>query len=98
MKKIAHLTLLTLWLFAVIAPSAVALMDIDNPIVITNLNEEEQQETVKKNQAEEKIVTGNKSLLSLILQSNKSIVGHHFLIDHIDYTSEILLPPPEQFL
>ena len=95
MKKFAHFTLLSFWLFAVVAPTAVALMDIDNPIVVTNLNEEEQQEAVKKIQAEEKIVNGNKSQFSLILQSKKSIMGHHYFIDHIDHTSEILLPPPE---
>ena len=95
MKNFAQLTLLILWLFAIIAPSAVTLMDVDNPIVVTNINEEEQQESGKKTQAEEKITTNNSLNFSLIAQCKKSVMGHYFLIAHIDYTSEILLPPPE---
>lgn len=96
MKDFARITLLLLWLFAIIAPSAITLMDIDNPIVVTNLNEEEQQEYGKKTQAEEKFVNEVTSDFSLIAQSQKSIMGDFHPMAYIDYTLEILLPPPEQ--
>ena len=96
MKNLVHLTLLAFWLFAIVAPSAVTLMDVDNPIVITNLNEEEQQETGKKTPSEEKIANSNILNYSLIARYKKTIMGHYYLITHIDHTSEILLPPPEQ--
>lgn len=98
MKDFARITLLFLWLFAIVAPSALTLMDVDNPIVVTNLNEEEQQETGKKAQSEEKIANGNISNFPLIAQSKKSIMDHYYLVAHIDYTSEILLPPPEYLI
>ena len=95
MKDFARITLLFLWLFAIVAPSALTLMDVENPITISNLNEEEQQETGKKVHSEEKISNGNIADFSLIAHSNKSVIGHYCLLAHIDYTSEILLPPPE---
>ena len=98
MKNLGHLILLAFWLFAIVAPSVVSLMDADNPIVITNLNEEEQQESGKKSQAEEKIINRNTINFALIAQSKKSITGDYYMISHIDHPSEILLPPPEQIL
>ena len=96
MKDFVRILLLFLWLFAIVAPSALALlMDVENPIVVTNLNEEEQQEAGKKTQSEEKIANDNSVNFSLIAQSNKAVIAHYYRIEHIDYTSEILLPPPE---
>jgi len=95
MKRFARISLLTLWLFAIVVPSAITLFDIENAIVITNLNEEEQQETGKKNQDEEKIIDGGIADFSMIAQSKKYVMGKHHSIGYLDYTLEILLPPPE---
>jgi len=95
MKSFARISLLVLWLFAIIAPSVITLIDVDNPIVVTNLNEEEQEESVKKTQAEEKFVHEKLCDFSLIANTLKSVTGNYYLISHIDYTSEIILPPPE---
>ena len=94
-KDFARITLLTLWLFAIVAPSVITLMDVENPVIVTNLNEEEQQESGKKTQGEEKIVNENLHDFSLIAQSKKSVMGDYHPISHLEYTIEILLPPPE---
>jgi len=95
MKKFARISLLILWLFAIVTPSAITLFDIDNPVVVTNLNEEEQQESGKKSQAEEKIVNDGMSDFSLIAQSKKSMMDGYHPLGYLDHTLEILLPPPE---
>ena len=96
MKDFVRILLLFLWLFAIVAPSALTLLtDVDNIMVVSNLNEEEQQEAGKKTQSEEKIANDTIVNFSLISQSNKSVISHYYWIEHSNYTSEILLPPPE---
>ncbi|SIS39559.1 hypothetical protein SAMN05421766_101461 [Zobellia uliginosa] len=95
MKDFGRFLLLSLWLFAIVAPSVITLLDVDNPIMVTNLNEEEQQEMGKKSPLEEKIVNENYFDFSLIAQSEQSVMGHYHLMGYIDFTIEILLPPPE---
>lgn len=95
MKNFARISLLSIWLFAIVVPSAVTLIDVDNPIVITNLNEEEHQESGKKTQAEEKFVKESALDFSLLAQSQKSVMGDYCPITYLDCTVEILLPPPE---
>lgn len=96
MKIFARYTLLFLWLFAIVAPSALTLINRDSPVVITNLNEEEHQETGKKSPVEEKFVNNYGFDFSLIAQSKKTAVGDFHFSGSIDHTQEILLPPPEQ--
>ncbi|MEQ9582332.1 MAG: hypothetical protein RIM68_09240 [Arenibacter sp.] len=95
MKVFARILLLSLWLFAIVAPSAITLMDIDNPVIVTNLNEEEQQETGKKSPLQEKFVNDSSSNFSLIALSQKSLLGVYHPIGHVNFTQKILLPPPE---
>jgi hypothetical protein len=95
MKVFARTLLLSLWLFAIVAPSAFTLLDIDNPVIVTNLNEEEQQETGKKSPLQEKFVNDGFNDYSLIALSQKSIMGVYHPMGHIDFTKKILLPPPE---
>ncbi|CAM3443815.1 hypothetical protein ZORO111903_02780 [Zobellia roscoffensis] len=95
MKVFARFLLLSLWLFAIAAPSVITLLDVDNPVIVTNLNEEEQQENLKKSPVEEKFVSTNYYDFSLIALSERSILGHYHIMGYIDFTVEILLPPPE---
>jgi len=95
MINVARILLLSTWLFAILVPSMVLLSDKDTVLVI-NLNEEEQQETGKKVQAEEDIVNQNPfDFFSLIAQSEVWTAEFRSAPRHIDYTLEILLPPPE---
>ncbi|MCK0188632.1 hypothetical protein [Arenibacter sp. F20364] len=95
MKVFARVLLLSLWLFAIVAPSAITLLDIDNPVIVTNLNEEEQQETGKKSPLQEKFVNDSYVDFSLIALSQKSEMGVYHPMGHINFTQKILLPPPE---
>ncbi|MRI01352.1 hypothetical protein GH721_12490 [Kriegella sp. EG-1] len=95
MKVFSRYLLLFLWLFAITAPSIVTLLDTDNPIIISNLNEEEQQEVIKKSSLEEKILNNGYFGLSLITLSDQSDIADYYTLRFIDFTLEILLPPPE---
>ncbi|MGB6154223.1 MAG: hypothetical protein WBG48_19735 [Pricia sp.] len=95
MKVFAQILLLSLWLFAIVAPSVMTLVDDENPVLVTNLNEEEQQESGKKSQVNEKIMNDGHFDFSLIAHSKKAILGDYHSLGHIEYTVEILLPPPE---
>ncbi len=95
MKIFARFLLLSFWLFAITAPSVITLLDVDNPIIVTNLNEEEQQETGKKSPLEEKFVNDNYFNFSLIALSEHATMGHYYMMGYIDFTLDILLPPPE---
>lgn len=96
MKRIAQISLLILWLFAIAAPSLITLCDIENPIVVTNLNEEEHQETSKKSQAEEKFVNEHNWDYSLIKNIKESEMNDFHLLGTFDYILEIVPPPPER--
>jgi len=95
MKVFARVLLLSLWLFAIVAPSAITLLDIDNPVIVTNLNEEEQQETGKKSPLQEKFVNDSFTDFSLIALSQKSLLGVYHPMGHVNFIQKILLPPPE---
>lgn len=92
---IARITILLLWLFAVTAPSIITLCDIDNPIVVTNLNEEEQQESGKKSMGEEKFVKENFLDFTLIPLTKKLSVNNFLILRSFNLSFEILSPPPE---
>ncbi|MDO1512704.1 hypothetical protein Q2T41_08555 [Maribacter confluentis] len=95
MKHIARITLLLLWLFAITAPSIITLCDTENPIVVTNLNEEEQQETGKKSMGEEKYVKENAIDFSLIALTQNTNSRKHYLLGCFDFALEVISPPPE---
>ncbi|MEO9890881.1 hypothetical protein [Aurantibacter sp.] len=95
MKVFSRFLLLFLWLFAITAPSIITLLDTDNPIIITNLNEEEQQEVIKKSSLEEKMLNDGYFNFSLITLSDQSDKTDYYTLRFVDFTLEILLPPPE---
>ena len=66
--------LISIWLFAVFAPSVISLVNNEDNIFISlNLNEEEQQEQVKKDDSEEKILLEN-WLAQIHLLQNERII------------------------
>lgn len=96
MKHIARFTLLILWLFAITAPSIITLCDVENPIVVTNLNEEEQQESGKKSMGEEKFVKESSLNFSIVAIFESSIIGNFNKTVYQDLFLEVLSPPPDQ--
>ncbi|MDF4220400.1 MULTISPECIES: hypothetical protein [Maribacter] len=97
MKLVARITLLLLWLFAVTAPSIITLCDIENPIVLTNLNEEE-QESGKKSIGEEKFVKENSLVFSIVSISENSIISNTHKLGYLDLYLEIVSPPPDEII
>ena len=95
MKNIARTTLLILWLFALAAPSVITIFNIDDTIVMTNLNEEEQQESVKKSISEEKFVKENLLDFSLIAIYKNSIQSNFQIVDKSIISLDVLSPPPK---
>lgn len=95
MKNIARITLLTFWLFAITAPSLVTLCDVENAVVLTNLNEEEQQETGKKSVGEEKFVNDHLFDYSVLKHYKESEISDFHLFGTIDNFLEVVSPPPE---
>jgi hypothetical protein len=87
--------LLGLWLFAIAAPSVITLMDVDKPVVVSNLNEEEQHEQGKTSVDEKKVV--DNGLFDFSLRSKLGNRNNYafYLEKSLDTTLEIILPPPE---
>lgn len=91
------LTLLFVWIFAILAPPIISLLnDEGNAVISINLNEEEQQEQGKKNQGEEKIVKENATDFAFLFTVKKGNECNFYVMPHTEYTVEILLPPPER--
>ncbi|WP_373516903.1 hypothetical protein [Pricia sp.] len=87
--------LLGLWLFAIAAPSVITLIDVDTPVVVSNLNEEEHQEQGKKSVDEKKVDHNGLSDFSLLSQWQESILYSPYLLRNSEHRAEIVLPPPE---
>ncbi|WP_299158790.1 hypothetical protein [uncultured Eudoraea sp.] len=88
--------LISIWLFAVFAPSVISLVNNEDNIFISlNLNEEEQQEQVKKDDSEEKILLENWLAQIHLLQNERILFSHTLQINFSSHAIEIPLPPPE---
>lgn len=95
MSKSRMLFILTgLWLFALTAPSVITLIDIDKPVVVSNLNEEEHHEEVK-NSMDEKVLDSDPYDFSLRSKLGNRNNYAFYLHKSLDNTLEIILPPPE---
>lgn len=87
--------LLFFWLFALITPSVVTIVEKNQSTFVFNLNEEEQKETVTLD-SDQKHLT-RQSLLSIFMaaKENKRSSAYYLLAIPNPYR-EIILPPPEQ--
>jgi hypothetical protein len=97
MTRTAIITsLITFWLFSIVAPSVISLVNNEENIIVSlNLNEEEQQESSKKDDNEEKIILENWLAQNHFSLHEKS---QYLEIEKINFSShsiEIPLPPPE---
>ena len=97
MTKNAIITsLISIWLFTIVAPSVISLVNDGESIIISmNLNEEEQQETSKKDDNEEKIILENwLAQIQLSLQEKSPYLEIEKIYPS-SHSIEIPLPPPE---
>lgn len=86
--------LIGLWLFAIAAPSVVTLINPEKPVVVMNLNEEEQNEQGKKSIDEIKVVHGLGGF-SLISELDHTANFQFYLAKGLTTSLEVILPPPE---
>jgi len=91
--------LLSLWIFAIVAPPIITLLNKDlKSVVSINLNEEEPHEQGKKSVDQQLIITQNNSNHSLFSNFRNPVLD---AIDHFKRSNlalEIILPPPEFIL
>lgn len=94
-----HYVLLFLWLFAIFATPIISFLGEENNSIVTiNLNEEEQQEQAKKNIDEKLIVEKKGSDFSLQSHLQGCLSYDFYIFGNSEHISEIVLPPPEQFI
>lgn len=90
-------SLISIWLFAVFAPSIISLVNNDDGIFISlNLSEEEQQEQCKKDDNEEKILLDKWLAHIQFFQKERIHFSHILQINFSSHSIEIPLPPPER--
>lgn len=95
-KSTVLASLISIWLFAVFAPSVISLVNNeDNIFISVNLNEEKQQEEGEKGDSEEKILLENCLAQITFLQNERNLFLHTLQINFSSYAIEIPLPPPE---
>ncbi|MCE2613464.1 hypothetical protein LVD13_10800 [Flavobacteriaceae bacterium D16] len=92
--KIIH-TLLLIWLFAIIAPPVITLVNEEERVYISINQNEEEQEQGKKDTSEEKIVQETLEYGSLLAFSATSKFKSHNVNQTPAFFLEIPLPPPE---
>ena len=97
LKSFIYITLATVLIFSILAPSVFSLCSETDAIVLLDTTEEEKSEKVEK-ELEEKI-------LNLYTSDNKSTISHKkrtmiqfYLEFNTDHTLKVLLPPPEQII
>ncbi len=87
--------LLGLWLFAIAAPSVINLINVEKPVMVSNLNEEEHHEQGKKSIDEKKVNNNGLSDFSLWSLWQNTVSSDAYLFGTSDFMSNIILPPPE---
>ena len=97
LKSFIYITLATVLIFSILAPSVFSLCSETDAIVLLDTTEEEKSEKVEK-ELEEKILnlytSDNKSTISL----KKRSTIQFYLKFNTDHTLKVLLPPPEQII
>ena len=89
-------TLIFLWIFAIVAPTVITLVD-RNPksVVISTLNEEEHQKQGKKDVGEKEIAFESFRNQGLFAFQNKKNPCESATVWPMDRALEILVPPPQ---
>ncbi|MCJ7466668.1 MAG: hypothetical protein MUO53_08245 [Maribacter sp.] len=88
--------LLSLWIFAIVAPPIITFLDKDlKSVVSINLNEEEPHEQGKKSVDQKLIIDQHTTNYSLLSKLQQPVL---YAFDHIkksNHALEIVLPPPK---
>ncbi|MCM4171159.1 hypothetical protein DHD32_06690 [Arenibacter sp. TNZ] len=95
MKKSCLYFLLFFWVFAIVAPAIITIIGDNTVIIVSNLNEEENQNSVNKYVAEKHILYNNTEDIFSSLVNNKKVAHSRYLLGSSNYILDINLPPPE---
>jgi hypothetical protein len=95
MRSYIYIFLTSIWLTGILAPPILQLFDVNRPILVVNLNEEEPQEQAKKDLSEELILTRLTGQQSMIFLRSFTKNNWDHSLNYVSFTSEIPLPPPE---
>ena len=99
MRTAILVSFLSLWIFSIVAPSIIAIVDKGQDTVWMFCHtEEEKQESGEKDKFEEKIIPeSNVKLSTALLAENRSPFNQIIPLNSC-HIQEILLPPPERIL
>ncbi len=99
MKNLILVGFLSLWIFSIVTPSVMAIVDKgESSLLLLCHNEEEQKEADKKDKLEEKIIPeANRKELFPDQQNKSDLFGRH-LLSNTGHIEEIPLPPPEHYI
>ena len=89
---------LSLWLFAIVMPAVVAIADMDNSALmeICHKEKEEKQESEKKDNAEEKMLSDDFDKIHISVYTAYASGDYRYNMKACNHVLEILSPPPEQ--
>lgn len=89
-------SLISIWLFAVFAPSIISYINNEESFFISvNLNDEEPQEQTKKDDKEEKTFLENWITPIAVSPMERTFLSEQQELNISSHSIEILLPPPE---
>jgi hypothetical protein len=94
MRSRIVLGLLFFWLFALITPSVVTIIEKNQSTFVFNLNEEEQKETSSSASDLKHFTRQSQFSILLTIEATKRS-GAYFLLTFPNPNREIILPPPE---
>jgi hypothetical protein len=83
------------WLFALLTPSVVTIIEKNQTTFVFNLNEEEQKETVSSASDLKHFTRQSQFCILLTIKATKRS-GAYFLLNFPNPHREIILTPPEQ--
>ena len=90
---------LSLWIFSIVIPSAIAIVDKgEQSILVLSHKEEEKHETEKKDTVEEKIVTESSNGYTVSSFGENSTRLDWYVLNYSFHIEEIPLPPPEHLI
>lgn len=95
-KPTMLITLLSLWLIAIIGLPVITLVRVDSKSIVVNpLNEEDHPDQGKKDTSQNQIIAGN-IIAPILSWSLNGTAGHDLYIPgKSNYIMEILAPPPK---
>ena len=79
------------------APAIITIVGDNTVIVVSNLNEEENQNSVNKYVAEKHILNNNTEDFFSSFLNKKKVAHSRYLLGSSNYILDINLPPPELF-